>query len=130
MINLGQSFPCDPVDQLQPFPAANGYRKIKFGQLIPVKEYLFVSNPEGIKTDGFPESLKLGIVVPVCFGTRLGVSFAAPKGVSKRMGFKKASFLSFEKFFCVRWFGYLFGFLQLQAHPKIIVRLFCGLNST
>ena len=29
---------------------------------------------------------KLGILVPVCFGTRLGGSFAAPKGVSKRIG--------------------------------------------
>ena len=34
--------------------------------------------------------------MPVCFGTRLGVSLAAPKGVSKRMGIKMAGYLSFE----------------------------------
>ena len=39
----------------------------------------------------------LGILVPVCFSTRLGVSLAAPKGVSKWMGIKMASFLSCEK---------------------------------
>ena len=40
----------------------------------------------------------------LCFGTRLDVSLAAPKGVSKRMGFKMASFPNFE-----RWaFGYPF----------------------
>ena len=56
-----------------------------------------------IKTDGFQNckffdsfSLKLGILVPVRFGTRLGVSLAAPKGVSKRMGLKMPSFLSYE----------------------------------
>ena len=37
----------------------------------------------------------LGMLVPVYFGTRLGVSLAAPKGVSKRMGIKMASRLSF-----------------------------------
>ena len=42
-------------------------------------------------------SLNLGIFVPVCFGTRLVVSLAAPKRVSKRMGFKMASLLRFEK---------------------------------
>ena len=35
--------------------------------------------------------------VHVCFGTRLGVSLAAPKGVSKRIVFKMASSLNFEK---------------------------------
>ena len=36
----------------------------------------------------------LGVLVPVCFGTRLGFSLAAPKLVSKRMGIKMASFFS------------------------------------
>ena len=54
--------------------------------------------PEKIKTEGFPngdsfELLKLGVFVPVDFGTRLGVSLAAPKGVSQRMAFKMASLL-------------------------------------
>ena len=36
----------------------------------------------------FVISEKLGILVPVCFGARLGVSFAALKGVSKRMEYQ------------------------------------------
>ena len=61
----------------------------------------------GIKTDGFQsgkffEFLELGNLVPFRFGTRLGVSLAAPKRVSKWMGFKMASFLNLEKlaFWC------------------------------
>ena len=40
---------------------------------------------------------KLGVLVPVCFGTRLGVSLAVPKGISKQMGFEMASSLSFSR---------------------------------
>ena len=42
------------------------------------------------------------ILASFYFGARLGVSWAAPKGVSKRMGIKLASFLSLEKltFWC------------------------------
>ena len=43
------------------------------------------------------EISKLGMLVSVCFEICLGVALAAPKGVSKRMGFKMASFLIFEK---------------------------------
>ena len=56
---------------------------------------------------------KLGILVPVYFGTRLGVSLAAPKGVSKRMVIKMASLLSFDTL--IFWFPfvwYLCGCLQ------------------
>ena len=61
---------------------------------------------------------KLGILVPVYFGTRLGVSLAAPKGVSKWMGIKMASsFWSFENLhFGARLFWYQFG--CLQKNPK------------
>ena len=40
-------------------------------------------------------NFELGILVPVYFGARLGVSLAAPTGVSKRMGFKMESFSEF-----------------------------------
>ena len=52
----------------------------------------WLSKWQGKKKDFF----KIGVLVPVCFGTSLGVSLAAPKGVSRRMCIKMASFLSFE----------------------------------
>ena len=53
----------------------------------------------GIKTDGvrngkFFGFLKPGILVPVYSVTRLGVSFATPKGVPKRMVFIRPEFCS------------------------------------
>ena len=41
------------------------------------------------------------------FGTRLGVSLAAPKGISKWMDIKMASFLSFE--ILTLWYPLVFG---------------------
>ena len=49
---------------------------------------MFSSAQWGIKMDGF----QLLNFETGHFGTRLGVSLAAPKGVSKRMGFKIAIF--------------------------------------
>ena len=47
----------------------------------------------GIKTNGFQNAkfliYKRGILVPVCFGTCLGVSLPAPKGYLKRDGHQK-----------------------------------------
>ena len=80
----------------------------------------------GIKTDGFQngkffELLKLGILGPVCFGTCLGGSLAAPRGVSKQMGFKVTSFLSFEnRYFDTRLFWYPFGFLPRSHKPTLL----------
>ena len=37
-------------------------------------------------------ALEQGSLVPVCFGICLGVSLAARKGVSKRMGFQNGKF--------------------------------------
>ena len=51
----------------------------------------------------FVHILKLGIVVPIYFGTLLGVSLATPKGVSKWMVFKLASSLKFERS-VFKWF--------------------------
>ena len=60
--------------------------------------------------------LKLGILVPVYFGTPLGVSLAAPKGVSKRMVFKMVSSRILKDWqFGARLFWYPFGFLQMAA---------------
>ena len=53
----------------------------------------------------------MGILVPACFGTRLGVPLTACKRVSKRMGFKKRkNFLNFDNsHFGTRLFRYLSG---------------------
>ena len=81
-----------------------------------VKLWSFSKTQRGIKTDGYQNGkffFKLGSLVPVCFGTRLGVSLAAPKGVSKRMGIKMASFLSFENL----TFRYPFVLVPVWAPP-------------
>ena len=39
---------------------------------------------------------RLGILVTVCFGIHLGVSFAAPKWVAKRMGYQNGKFFPME----------------------------------
>ena len=75
---------------------------------------------------------KLGSLVPVCFGPRLGVSLAVPKGVWKRMGIKMASFFEKLTFWCPlvlvpRYFGtrlgaskYFVSFsFRTQYHAKL-----------
>ena len=60
----------------------------------------FSKTQRGIKTDGFQIGKfliceRLGILVPVYFGTRLGVSWAAPKEMSKRDGYQNGKFVEF-----------------------------------
>ena len=80
------------------------FRKSSFVFLPSVIDYPVLYNQQspkghqngwGIKMASFFEFGKLGILVPVCFATRLGVSFSAPKGVSKRMGYQNGKFLDF-----------------------------------
>ena len=82
-------------------------------------------NPKGYQNGWFWNGkffdfLELGSLVPVCFRTRLGVSLAAPKGTSKRMGFDMASCLSFEKlsFWCP------FVFIPVWVPPRCCSDLF------
>ena len=74
------------------FPAASKFAR----KLFSSKEFrtatAFSSFLNDFQNGKFFEFLKLGILISICFGTRLGVSQAAPKGVSKRMGLKLASF--------------------------------------
>ena len=63
---------------------------------------LLSANPKEYQNGWFPKWQVLGgiknrhTLVPIYFGTHLGVPLAAPKGVSKQMVFKVMGSLNFE----------------------------------
>ena len=63
----------------------------------------------------FVDFLELDILVPVCFGTRLGASLAAPRGVSQRKGIKVASVSGFENL----TFWYPFVLVPVWVPPTV-----------
>ena len=86
----------------------------------------------GFQNGKFFELLqKLGIVVPVCFGTRLGVSLAALKGVSNWMDFKMASSLNLKKngVLLPVCFGPRLGSSNLHVHRLWRFKILSGLHT-
>ena len=63
-----------------------------------------------MKTDGYEDGkflffAKLTFLVPVCFGTCLGVLFSSTQRGMKTDGYENGKFLSFEKLSC--WYPFV-----------------------